>query len=494
MLRPILGALGEKRCRLTHRVALCLFATILYLGVRPAYADVAVGSNSGSFLQFEVGGRPSGMGGAQVASAAGIMAQYWNPAALAALDQPQIGAMHAAWLDDLKYEWLGYARPMSPKLGVGSLSLAYFHLPSIQGVDAFGNPTGEFKVYDMALTAGLARNLGRGISVGANLKAIRQNLATVSAMGPALDLGVMALWRETSFGVVAQNLGPSLSFDGSTSYPLPRQYRLGVSRGFLDGRILMATDYNMPSNYYNDVRVGTELRAHPNISLRLGYRHEFGAGDDPANGMSYGLGINFRQLNVDYAMTPSNDFADVHRLSFGYSFGSGPTEKAPKPKPKKPQEKKPAPPAPTGPPVIAKAEPKPVPPPAPVKAAEETPKVVAASPIAPPAPNPEANIPMSQASPQPAPAPAPPPVAQNETPSEFVVVLPGFSSKESAQAEIKALELLGFRTKDAHIEKDPKRGGYAITLQRMKSKGKADDLASSLQRMSFRAVVDLAQK
>jgi hypothetical protein len=74
------------------------------------------------------------------------------------------------------------------------------------------------------------------------------------------------------------------------------------------------------------------------------------------------------------------------------------------------------------------------------------------------------------------------------------VVLPGFSSKESAQAEIKALELLGFRTKDAKIEKDPRRGGYAITLVRMKSKGKADDMASSLQRMSFRAVVDLAQK
>jgi hypothetical protein len=77
---------------------------------------------------------------------------------------------------------------------------------------------------------------------------------------------------------------------------------------------------------------------------------------------------------------------------------------------------------------------------------------------------------------------------------EYAIVLPGFSSKESAQAEIKALELLGFRTKDAHIDTDPKRGGYIITLTRMKSKGKADELASSLQRMSFRAMVDLAQK
>ena len=487
MLRPLPGALGAGRRHSMGLLALSLLVAVMYLGVRPAYSDVSVGSGAGSFLQFEIGGRPSGMGGAQVGSAAGIMAQYWNPAALASLEQQQVGAMHAAWLQDLKYEWLGYARPLSPKLGVGSVSLAYFHLPSISGVDAFGNSTGDFKVYDMAFTVGLARSLGRGISVGANLKAIRQNLATVSAMGPAVDLGAMATWRGTSFGIVGQNIGPGLSFDGSASYPLPHQLRLGVSRAIADGRVLLATDYNMPSDYYKDVRVGAELRAHPNISLRLGYRREIGAGDDPGNGMSYGLGINFRQMNVDYAMTPDNDFADVHRLSFGYSFGSGGAEKEPKPK-KKPEEKKPAPPAPTGPPVIAQAEPRQAAP-KPVKATEVEQKSVAP---AQPAPSPVA---LAAPAPTPAPVPTPTPPAAAAAPlTEFLVVLPGFSSKETAQAEIRALDLLGFRTKDAHIEKDAKRGGYLITLTRMKSKGKADEMASSLQRMSFRAIVDLAQK
>src|SRR5207244_13250881 len=113
----------------------------------------------------------------------------------------------------------------------------------------------------------------------------------------------------------------------------------------------------MPSDYYDDVRAGAEIRAHPNISLRLGYRREIGAGNDPGNGMSYGLGINLRQMTIDYAMTPDNDFADVHRLSFGYSFGSGGAEKEPKPQ-KKPEEKKPAPPTPTGPPDIPPVTPK----------------------------------------------------------------------------------------------------------------------------------------
>ncbi len=498
---------GRSRSALGHSVgaiaAVLLAISCLYATVRPAYADGTVGGSSGSFLQFEVGGRPSGMGGAQVGSAAGITAQYWNPAALASLQQPQLGAMHATWLEDLNYEWIGYARPINPKFGVGSFSVAYFHLPSIDGVDAFGNPTGSFNVSDMAFTAGLARQITPGISVGANLKAIRQNLADVSAMGPAMDLGAMATYRGTTFGAVAQNIGPGLSYDGSASYPLPHQIRLGASRQVMEGRLLLAADYNMPSDYFNDARLGAEFRAHPNISLRAGYRHEFGTGPDPANGLSFGLGLNFHQLNVDYAMTPDNEFSDVHRLSFGYSFGGA--ETAPKPEPKHPKEKKPQPPpAPAGPPVIARNEPKAAPKTEAPKAAppSQEPKVVAMAPAPMSTPPPAIQTPQAaaptpqQAAPQQvAPQEAPPKV---ETPKpvavDYLVTLPGFSSKESAEAEIKALQLLGFKTKDAKIAQDPKRGGYRITLARMKSKGNANDMAVELQRMSFRAMVETVER
>ena len=74
------------------------------------------------------------------------------------------------------------------------------------------------------------------------------------------------------------------------------------------------------------------------------------------------------------------------------------------------------------------------------------------------------------------------------------MVLPGYPSKESAQAEMKALELLGFRTKDAQIARDPKKGGYRIAFSKLKNKGNADEVASDLQRMSFRAIVEVAQK
>ena len=501
MQRP-LPAWGYRRGPLQWAVVVAtLVLGVMYVAVRPSYAGVAIGGSTGDFLQFEVGGRPAGMGGAQVSSASGVMAQFWNPAGLASLERPQVGGMHATWLGNLSYEWLGYAKPVNPRFGVGSLSITYFHMPGIQGADEFGNPTGEFRVYDMAVTAGLAKPLGRHFAVGANAKMIRQNLATVSATGFAVDLGTSMMTHGATFAAVVQNLGPSLSYDGA-SYPLSRQIRFGVSREWMSGKLLLGADYNMPSDYFDDARFGAELRAHPNVSLRMGYRHEFGEIDDPAEGFSYGLGVHFGPLNVDYALTPDNDFSDVHRLSFGYSFGS--SAKETEPKQPKHQEPKPEPPAPTGPKVIAQAPAeqgtKPAPKAAPQAAAPKT-ETVAAAPV--PKPAPEAPKPQA-AAPTPTPeiaaqTPAQQPEAAPAKPApapevEYLVVLPGYPSKDSAQAEMKALELLGFRTKDAQIMKDPKRGGYRIAFSKLKNKGNAEDVASDLQRMSFRALVEVAQK
>jgi hypothetical protein len=205
----------------------------LYGEVRPAFAEVSVGSSAGGFLSFEVGGRSAGMGGAQVATATGVTAQFWNPAGLAGTDQAQVGVMHATWLSNLSYEWIGYARPLGSGLGVGSMSVAYFHMPSIQGVDEFDTPTESFRVYDLAVTAGLARPISRQVSVGANARLIRQSLASVSATGASVALGTTATVGGTALAAVGLYVGPSLSYDASAC-PRPRQIRFGASGPFLE--------------------------------------------------------------------------------------------------------------------------------------------------------------------------------------------------------------------------------------------------------------------
>ncbi|HET9252127.1 MAG TPA: hypothetical protein VFP58_08430, partial [Candidatus Eisenbacteria bacterium] len=217
-------------------------------------------------------------------------------------------------------------------------------------------------------------------------------------------------------------------------------------------------------------------------------------------GLAYGLGLQFKQLNLDYAMTPNEDFDNIHRLSFGYSFGTGAPEKEPKqPKPEEPKQD-PEPSEPKGPRVIAQGEAPSPKAPAP-KPAAETPKPASKEPVVAKESKDEAalaaaaGVPAGESKPAPAPDPAPAPTpAAKPAPIQYAVVMPGYPSKDSAEAEMKALELLGFRTKDAQIVKDPKRGGYMIAFSKLKSKGNAEEMASNLQRMSFRAHVEVAQK
>jgi hypothetical protein len=444
--------------RISGLLACVLMSAPLYLAVRPASADVAVGTSAGDFLGFEVGASSAGLAGANTSVASGASSQFWNPSLLATMTRPQASMMHATWLGNLQYEWVGYARPLGPQKGVGSASVAYFHMPSISGVDAFDNPTGEFRVYDMALTLGYARPIVKGLMLGANGKLIRQTLATVSGTGAAVDLGASATIAGATVGATAQNLGPDISLGGG-SYPLPQLMRFGVSHPFLSDRLLLAADYTMPKTYYDDVRIGAEVRPNPILALRVGYRRVGGTSDDPSTGFSFGLGAHYGPINLDYAMTPDNGFADIHRLSFGYTFGGAEVRPEPKPEPKKQPVR---PPTHKQPPVIASAPEPSATAPAPSTAVAEAPK---------------------------ASAPAPKPSG----PDQYAVVLGSYQSESNAQSELKALRILGFSLKDATITLVP-GSGYQLTLARLNSKKSADELAASLVALSFSPRVEIAHR
>jgi len=441
----------------------CLLAIAsLYPGVRPARAQVAVGTSAGGFLGFEVGASSAGLAGANTSVASGTTSQFWNPSLLAFMTKPQASMMHATWLENLQYEWIGYARPLGPRKGVASLSVAYFHMPSISGTDEFDNPTGEFRVYDMAVTMGYARPLVKGITLGANGKLIRERLATVTGTGAAVDLGASATVAGATLGATVQNLGPELSLGGGV-YPLPQLTRFGLSRPFLSNRLLLAVDYTFPKTYFNDVRFGAEVRPNAFLALRAGYRRVGGTKDDPSTGLSFGLGAHYGPVNLDYAMTPDNGFADVHRLSFGYTFGGG--EEKPDMKKPEPRNEPVRPPTPKTPPVIASVQ---------------APRKAPAEPKAPPEPK----------APAPVAAPASP---KPSAPDQYEVVLGSYQTETSAQSELKALRILGFTLKDATVFYVPGTG-YRLSLVRFNSRKSANDLAASLVALSFTPKVELAHR
>ena len=59
----------------------------------------------------------------------------------------------------------------------------------------------------------------------------------------------------------------------------------------------------------------------------------------------------------------------------------------------------------------------------------------------------------------------------------YEVVLGTYQTEQSAQSELKALQILGFNVKDARINMLPGEG-YKLSLARLNSRKSADDLAA----------------
>lgn len=288
--------------------------TILAAG-GAAGAAGAGGERAAPFLGIDVGARALGIAGAYAPVADDETSLYWNPAGLALIDGPLFGATHAAWYQDLDFEWAGGAAPVGTRAGVG-IAATMLHTAPIAGYDESGQPTGEFVARDVAVTIGGGVSVTGSIALGAAVKGIQQAIAGETATGFAGDLGLLAEVRGWRFGATARNIGPDLRF-GDDSYPLPFGVTAGVAKRLGGGGLVGAS---VASGSETEARFGAEWTWNRLLALRAGYLAGLD-GDDPAAGFTAGAGVRRSAWSVDYAMTPHEELGAAHRVSFSLRFG-----------------------------------------------------------------------------------------------------------------------------------------------------------------------------
>ena len=109
----------------------------------------------------------------------------------------------------------------------------YFIHGAQTAYDSKGDPVGDFSPSDFALTGAYSYGFGRGIRVGAGIKAIRSSLQSESAAAAAVDLGAQFLRvvelgdGPLDLGLSVSNLGMPMSL-GGVSQPLPMSLSGGV--------------------------------------------------------------------------------------------------------------------------------------------------------------------------------------------------------------------------------------------------------------------------
>jgi hypothetical protein len=294
-----------------------MMSIIIGISDIPAYSGFSkssAGTSGAQFLKLGAGARASGMGEANVGVANDASAIYWNPAGLCGIEGWSLNVMHVVWWDDVTYDWVGYGHRINDTdvFGVG---VQYMGYGGIDQTNEIGAKTGQFTPNDMAGIVSYGRNVGM-FCVGGSMKYVQSKI-TRTASAVAFDVGgrYEAIEDKLTFGGTINNVGSGLRYIEEET-PLPMSVKIGS--GYKMGtRVLIGLDVVMPNDNSAYVGGGIEYK-YKVVTGRVGYNSRTSDIGGMA-GMTYGLGVKYNDVSIDYAYQGYEYLGDSHRLSVSWS-------------------------------------------------------------------------------------------------------------------------------------------------------------------------------
>lgn len=299
-----------------------LTAYITVMLVLALCAPISHAGDAGRETPFSLGAgaRPLGMGGGFTSLSDDAVSLYYNPAGLSALEWQEFAAMHTVLFEGSLYDAVSWVYPISDHhgLGVGFMRLGTEDI--VRRVNYVDQGTFDYAYTQAMLSYG--RSIGEQFSLGTSLKILRQSLSGHSDFGIGLDLGLTAkLYRNLSLGIMARDiLAPELQLE-STAERSPVSVAGGLSLSGLAVseyvQLTAAFDLEKTEDRNLKIRTGAEVRFHDAFALRLGYDRD---------NVSFGTGLKYRRLNIDYAYKLVDYVRDVHHFSLSFLIGKSVTE------------------------------------------------------------------------------------------------------------------------------------------------------------------------
>ncbi len=348
-----------------------LIPVLLLFFTNLTYSQTAKYSNE--FLSIGVGARALGMSNATVANVNDVTSGYWNPAGLTMLQNDfDAGLMHTEYFAGIaKYDYLAGAMALDTNsyLGVTVIRFGVDDIPNTTDlIDGDGNidydRISRFSAADYALLLSYARKTKiPDLSYGANVKIIYRSIGKFAhSWGFGLDLGLQYKLDDWRFGAMARDITSTFnawSFnedeliievqdsvfnfapDNSLEITLPRLL-LGVSREFLiynkfKGLVEMDLDFTFDGQRHVLIE-GDPISIDPCLGIEINYNQlafiRFGVGNfqrieefENKESMTFqpnfGIGIQFKGVSIDYALTDIGDqslalYSNVFTLRYSF--------------------------------------------------------------------------------------------------------------------------------------------------------------------------------
>lgn len=291
----------------TSLSACCLLAGL----ASPAAA--AAGGQAGAFLRQDASARGAAMAGAMTAATDDSASLHWNPAGLAGLAKPELGATRVQLFEDTAFDQLSAGLPTR----LGGFALSYLRQSS-GGFERRAGPSDTpvtFSVSQTAMSGGWgARVPGLPVELGASFKSVTERIDRRSSSSTGADAGFILRPRAGfAIGARAQNLlAPRPSFGAGEPYPRVLELSPAWSgRAGPDWRALAAARLSRAGDGPVEWGLGGELQYGRLAALRLGLRE---------GSPTTGFGLRLGNLGVDYAAA-MGDLGVSHVFTLTQRFG-----------------------------------------------------------------------------------------------------------------------------------------------------------------------------
>jgi len=306
------------------------------------------GTRPAQFLKFAIGARAAAMGESFAAVANDATALYWNPAGIGNLKDLEIHLSHMDYLTDITFEFAGLVIPTGAgNLGFSAAAWSMGDEPITTAEDPNGESGLTWSAGSFAIGATFSRAVTDRFSVGITGKYIQENIYHESAKTLAVDIGSVydTGIRGLKIGMAMTNFGGKLRADGrdlsvrgadidpqrpgnftpngdlrTSSWPLPLNFRVGVSADIFKNEtssLLLASDFNHPTDADERINFGGEYAFRDRIFLRGGYKFNY---DEQAFTFGGGLNLPITNYNfmIDYAFNEFGILGETHRFSLAF--------------------------------------------------------------------------------------------------------------------------------------------------------------------------------
>ncbi|MDC0977651.1 PorV/PorQ family protein [bacterium] len=289
-------------------------------------------NNASDFLATGVSARALALGNTYTAVGGHIDGVFFNPATLvetvdnmeftstAINNFEEVDRKNIGWATTPKN--LGFINEQNAAYGINySSSTVGNILKTSWGENDRPETDGTFESNKHNITLTYSKQLNYFWKYGLNVRKYSYNIGNYNADATGLDFGIIYLLPKNYYnfplvlGLTLHNIGrTNVNWSTGHTDAMPIRLNLGVTtyRSLFNKKLLFSTEIEKEEISDTFFRFGTEYWLVNNMfALRAGLDH---------NLLTYGLGLNYHNIAIDYAQSDYGDLGLIRRITISYKL------------------------------------------------------------------------------------------------------------------------------------------------------------------------------